>query len=212
MNVMAPINIKDMTLFRIVILVFFFDAVLSLFLKPYSGYIKFVLVLFVNILLGTNFLWYGNDSVVTRIFFDNFLLYISILLGIFTSFIMYSIKEENNFNFIKYVLIFFVITILLFQIIVPKPDAENVLIDTVTYMNANNLESINIDNIIALKSISSKYILDKTYSDTLYFLPLEKEECGFACAEYVIFVPDAVFYNFKITKSGTNFVVVYDKI
>jgi len=48
---MAPINIKDMTLFRIVILVFFFDAVLSLFLKPYSGYIKFVLVLFVNILL-----------------------------------------------------------------------------------------------------------------------------------------------------------------
>ena len=166
-------------------------------------------ILFVNILLGTNFLWYGNEELVTRIFFDNFLLYISILLGMFTAFIMYSIKEENNFNFIKYVFIFFIITLLLFQVVVPKPDAENVLIDTLTYMNANNLNDISIDSIIALKSISSKYILDKTYSDTLYFVPMDEKDCGLVCAEYVIFIPDAVFLNFEIMKNETNFVIAY---
>ncbi len=173
-------------------------------------FIFLIVILFVNIIFGYNFLWYGDGELITRIFFDNFLLYTAILLSIFTSFIMFSIKEESSFNFIKYILVFFVIIVLIFQITVPKPDAEKVLIDTITYMNANNLNTIKISNIIALKSISSRYILDKTYSDTLYFLSFENKECGFSCAEYAIFVSDAIFLDFEISKNGIDFIIFYE--
>ncbi|NCP72017.1 type II secretion system F family protein [archaeon] len=168
-----------------------------------------VVILFINIILGNNFLWYADQDLITRIFFDNFLLYMAIVLSIFISFIMFAIKEESSFNFIKYIFIFFIFTILIFQIAVPKPDAESVLIDTITYMNRNQLEQVNISEVIALKSISSKYILDKTYSNNLYFLPFDQSECGLSCAEYAIFVPDAVFFDFEIRKSDIDFVILY---
>ncbi|MDD4049894.1 MAG: hypothetical protein PHX47_02685, partial [Candidatus ainarchaeum sp.] len=109
----------------------------------------------------------------------------------------------------KYIFVFFILTILIFQIAVPKPDAESVLIDTITYMNRNQLDLVNISDVIALKSISSKYILDKTYSNNLYFLPFDKSDCGISCAEYAVFVPDAVFFDFEIRKSDIDFVVLY---
>jgi pilus assembly protein TadC len=172
-------------------------------------FIFLIVILFLNIILGNNFLWYADQDLITRIFFDNFLLYMAIVLSIFISFIMFTIKEESNFNFIKYIFVFFILTVLIFQIAVPKPGAETVLIDTITYMNRNQLDLINISDVIALKSISSRYILDKTYSNSLYFLPFDKSECGIDCAEYAIFVSDAIFFDFEIQKRDIDFVVLY---
>jgi hypothetical protein len=166
--------------------------------------------IFLNYIFGVNFLWYGNNNLVTRIFLDNVLLYIAILFAIFTSFILYSIKQKGNFSFLRYTLIFFIIVILLFQVIVPKPDAEIVLIDTINYMIENNLSEINVENIIAIKSISSKYIIDKTNIDNLYFLSSDNLECGLSCAEYVVFISDALFIDFSIKKIESGFLIKYN--
>lgn len=166
--------------------------------------------IFLNYIFGINFLWYGDNNLVTRLFFDNFLLYISILFAIFTSFILYSIKQKGNFSFLRYTLIFFIIVILLFQVIVPKPDAEIVLIDSINYMIENNITEIDVENIIAIKSISSKYIIDQTNIENLYFLSLNNLECGLSCAEYVVFISDALFIDFTIKKTETGFIVLYN--
>ena len=173
-------------------------------------FIFLIVILFINILLGSNFLWYGDSQTITRLFFDNFLLYIAIILSIFISFIMSSIREETNFSFIKYVSVFFIIIILLFQIFVPKPDAENVLIETINHMNKENIEYFEINNVVSLKSISSRYLLDNTFSENIYFVSSKNRLCGVSCAEYVILVNDAVFLNFQIEKQDINFIIYYE--
>jgi hypothetical protein len=173
-------------------------------------FIFLIVILFINIIVGNNFLWYGSSDIINRIFFDNFLLFISILLAIFISFIMFSIKEEKGYDFVKYIFIYFIIIILIFQVVVPKPDAEHVLIDSITYMNKNEINSVKTNNVVALKSINADFILNQTYSDSIYFLPFNKKECGVECSEKIIFISDATFLNFEIIKEDINFVILYE--
>lgn len=186
----------------------YFSNIYNLSIFMYFIYI--VIILFINIIFGSKFLWYGSDQLITRLFFDNFLLFISILFAIFTSFIMFSIKGKSDISFIKYLSVFFVITIILFQVFIPKPDAEQVLIESINHMNSNDLENFKINDIVALKSLNANYLLDRTYSFEIYFLNFENRYCGVDCAESTIFIPDAVFLNFEILKEEYNFVILYE--
>jgi len=173
-------------------------------------YFLFILILiYIDFIIGKNFLWFSGSEEMTRVFFDNFLLYIGLLLAFFTAFVMYSINSDRPIVLLKYVSILFLITIILFQVFIPKPDADEVLIDTINYLVKHNSDKeIEIDQIIAIKSISSKLVVDKTGIESLVFInndSLEKEE------EFGLIIENPLFFNFLITKkSDLNYVVYYN--
>jgi len=169
----------------------------------------FVLVYF-DLLIGRNFLWYSNTDLVTRIFIDNFLLYIGLLLSFFTAFVMHSIKGGKSIDFLKYIGVFFVIVIVLFQVFIPKPTADDVLIESINHMKEIGETNITLDRIISLESISSKYISENVGTDQIYFVNGKtRETCNLKCIEYTILVDDATFYNFNIIKNGDEFIIYY---
>ena len=174
----------------------------------FFGIFLFVLVYF-DILIGRNFLWYSNVDVVTRIFIDNFLLYIGLLLSFFTAFVMHSIRGGRSIDFLKYIGIFFIIVIVLFQVFIPKPTADDVLVESINHMKSLGEENITLDKIISLESISSKYISDLVGGYQIYFVAGQNRECNLDCAEYTIIVDDATFYNFNIVRDGNAFIIYY---
>jgi len=172
-------------------------------------FIIFVFVLvYLDLLIGKNFLWYSNTGMVTRIFLDNFLLYIALLLSFFTAFTLYSIKGGKNTRLLKYIGIFFIVVVILFQVFIPKPVAQDVLIETINYMEVQKIDTYELDNIIALESISSKYISDNTTHEEIYFIN-EKNRTQDNSFEYTIIVDDATFYSFIIEKIDEKYVVYY---
>ncbi len=185
----------------------------NLFYLSLVFYMVFIFVLlYINYIIGSNFLWDSSNEIITRIFFDNFMLYIALLLGVFTAYVMYSIKRDKGINFIKYVLLMFVITVILFQIFAPKPDAERVLIDTIEYMEKNSLSEIELTHIIALKTISSRFISESTDVDHIYFYSFEEECNTEECKEYTIFVNEPAFFDFKIEmKDSKEYYIYYVK-
>lgn len=185
----------------------------NLFYLSLVFYMVFIFVLlYINYIIGSNFLWDSNNEIITRIFFDNFMLYIALLLGVFTAYVMYSIKRDKGINFIKYVLLMFVITVILFQIFAPKPDAERVLIDTIEYMEKNSLSEIELTHIIALKTISSRFVSESTDVDHIYFYSFEEECNTEECKEYTIFVNEPAFFDFKIEmKDSKEYYIYYVK-
>lgn len=185
----------------------------NLFYLSLVFYMVFIFVLlYINYIIGSNFLWDSSNEIITRIFFDNFMLYIALLLGVFTAYVMYSIKRDKGINFIKYVLLMFVITVILFQIFAPKPDAERVLIDTIKYMEKNSLSEIELTHIIALKTISSRFVSESTDVDHIYFYSFEEECNTEECKEYTIFVNEPAFFDFKIEmKDSKEYYIYYVK-
>lgn len=185
----------------------------NLFYLSLVFYMVFIFVLlYINYIIGSNFLWDSSNEIITRIFFDNFMLYIALLLGVFTAYVMYSIKRDKGINFIKYVLLMFVITVILFQIFAPKPDAERVLIDTIEYMEKNSLSEIELTHIIALKTISSRFVSESTDVDHIYFYSFEEECNTEECKEYTIFVNEPAFFDFKIEmKDSKEYYIYYVK-
>jgi len=180
----------------------------------YLSIIFFMIFLFVlvylNLLIGNKFLWYSSTEIMTRIFFDNFLLYIALLLSFFTAFVMYSIKGVKSTSFIKYVLVFFIIIVVLFQVFIPKPEAEGVLIETIDNLYDTNLSNATLNKIISLKSLSSKAIVDDSKAEMVYFIPLDQQNCGIDCAKYTILVADAVFFNFEINQLENEIFIYYE--
>jgi len=185
----------------------------NLFYLSLVFYFVFIFVLlYIDHIIGGNFLWSSNAEVVTRIFFDNFMLYLALLLGVFTAYVMYSIKKDKGINFVKYILLMFIITVILFQIFAPKPEAERILIDTIEYMIKNNETKVEIDNAIALKTISSKYISEKVETETIYFQQVDNLSCfSEECKEFTIFVNEPAFYDFIIEKQENNHFIIYYK-
>lgn len=186
----------------------------NLFYLSIIFYFIFVFVLlYVDYIIGSNFLWSANNEIVTRVFFDNFIMYVSLLLGVFTAYVMYSIRKEKGIFFIKYVLIIFIITVILFQIFLPKPEAEKILIDTINYMQKNNEDIIDLTNIIALKTVSAKFISENTQK-TIYFINFENQNClTEECKEYALFVNEVNFFNFRTEKLSENtYIIYYSKV
>ncbi len=178
----------------------------NLFYLSVVFYFIFIFVLlYINYIIGSNFLWVSTKDIMTRTYFDNFILYITLLLGAFTAYVMYAIKKGKGIVLVKYMAILFVITIVLFQIFVPRPDAEEVVVDTIKYMIKNNENRVELPNIIALKTISSKYISDKTTTN-VYFVNLA---CEADCKKYTIIVNEPTFYYFTIEKTNDETIVYY---
>ncbi len=170
-------------------------------------YFLFIFVLlYIDYVIGSNFLWYSTDTIITRVFFDNFVLYIAILLGAFTAYVMYIIKKDRGINLVKYMAILLVITLVLFQTFIPKPDAEEVIVDTIEYMLKNNTENVELKHIITLKAISSTYISENTTTNTHF---LEKN-CVSDCEKYTILVSEPTFYDFVIQKKNEGFEITYN--
>ncbi|MCK9292687.1 MAG: type II secretion system F family protein [archaeon] len=166
-------------------------------------------LLYIDLLIGTRFLWYSNIYLVTRIFFDNFLLYVALVLSFFTAFVMFSIKGLKSITFLKYIFIFFFITIILFQVVIPKPEAEGVLVETINDLYVNDYSSATLDNIISLKSLSSKMLVDNSKAEMVYFISMDNYDCGISCAEYTVLVSDAMFFNFEIERLGSEVIIYY---
>jgi len=184
----------------------------NLFYLSIVFYFIFVFVLiYINHIIGSNFLWVASQNSITRFFFDNFILYITLLLGIFTSYVMYSIKKDKGIYFIKYVFIIFISTIVLFQIFVPKPDAERVIVDTINYMIKNNESNIELNKIIALKTISSKFLTETT-GQIVYFYNLDNESKDNDTPEYAIFINEPSFFDFVVEiKENSVFYIYYKR-
>lgn len=168
------------------------------------------IILVINVFFGYNFLWYSVDNLITRIFFDNFLLYIAVLLSIFISFIMVLTKDSSKFNFIKYTIVFFMTILLFFQITHPKPDAIQVLVDSIAYMNTHELDYLKMNSLIGIQSISSQDILSKTNVNKVSFLSKENQDCSKDCFDSVIFISDVSFLDFEIYKTENDFLIIYD--
>ena len=166
-------------------------------------------MIFLDIIIGTKFLWYTNSQVLTRIFFDNFLLYISLLISIFSAFVIFNIKQKNSVYFIKYIFVLFIIVILLFQIFAPKPDAEMVLVQSTNYMFITNQDNMSMNGVISLKSLSSRYIVDNTKADMVYFIPMDQTTCGSDCVSYNVMITDATLFDFRLHKIGNDIVIYY---
>jgi len=167
-------------------------------------------IIYIDVIVGSNFVWVANGNEMTRVFFDNFLMYIALLLSFFTAYVMYYIKNDELINLLKYVGIFFLVIIFLFQVFVPKPDAEDVLVDTIKHMKDRSTTVAELDDIVALKSISSKYVTENTGVQMVYFITKEKLSCGVDCGEYNIFINKPVFISFKIEKSEDVVLVYYE--
>lgn len=187
----------------------------NLFYLSLVFYFVFVFVLlYINYIIGSNFLWLADASIITRLFFDNFMLYVSLLIGIFTAFVMYSINKDKSLNFVKYILIIFIITVASFQVFSPKPDAEKIILDTINYMEKNNLNLVEIEKTIALKTISSKFLSESTNINNIYFFTMENKECYLeSCIEYTIFISDPSFLKLIIEKKEDQiYNVIYEKL
>jgi hypothetical protein len=167
-------------------------------------------MIFLDIIIGSKFLWYSSSHVITRIFFDNFLLYISLLIAIFSSFVIYNIRPKNSGNFIKYVFVLFILVILLFQVFAPKPEANIVLVESVNYLFDTEINDMSLNNVISLKSLSSKYIVDNTSADMIYFISQDKETCGSSCLSYNVAISDATLFNFRLHRIAKDVIVYYD--
>ncbi|MDD3178320.1 MAG: hypothetical protein PHR26_02265 [Candidatus ainarchaeum sp.] len=175
-------------------------------------FIVFIFVLlYLDILIGSNFLWYNYLDSMNRIFFDNFILYIAIVLSFFTAFVISTIKDNKFGGYLKYIGIFFIIIIILFQIVIPKPEAQEVLISTINYMNLEDIDYFYLENIISIQSLSSKYISENTTVDRVYFKPLDVNLCkDTSCLEYTILIKDASFFNFELIKVDKNIIILYE--
>lgn len=183
----------------------------NLFYLSIIFYFVFMFVLlYINFIVGGNFLWNAHNEIITRFFFENFILYIALLLSIFTAYVMYSIKKTKGLDFVKYALLMFIITIILFQIFAPKPDAEKTIIETIKYMEKNNQNTVELSEVIALKTISARLVSEKVDIENIYFTD---KDCFVAdCIEYIIFVDEPAFFNFTIKKIDKDYLVSYEKI
>lgn len=183
----------------------------SLFNLSIVFYFLFIFALiYIDFIIGKNFLWFSTEKEMTRVFFDNFLLYIGLLLAFFTAFVMYSIKNDKPIFLLKYVAVLFLITIILFQVFIPKPDADEVLIDSINYLVKHNSDQeITLDQIIAIKSISSKLIVDNTKINSLIFIDNGSEEKK---EEYGLIIGGPTFFDFVIDKQkDLEYVIYYTK-
>lgn len=179
------------------------------YLSLFFYFVFLFVLLYIDYIIGSNFLWSASGNIITRTYFDNFMLYITLLLGVFTAYVMYSIKKEKGINFIKYILLLFVITVVLFQIFAPRPDAERAIIDTIGYMEKNQLNEVELMHIIALKTISSTQVSETT-GVTMYFQTLENKGCDLEeCKEYSLFVTEPAFFDFVIEKKDKQTYVIY---
>jgi hypothetical protein len=177
-------------------------------------FIFIFVILYIDFIIGRNFLWFSDAIDLTRIFFDNFLLYISLLLSFFTAFVLYTINNKKTIVLLKYVAIFFLITIFLFQIFIPKPDANEVIIDTINHLNLNkDYEDLSLDisisRIISTKTLSSVQIQENSSTKEVYFINFENSNCGSSCYESTIIIKEPTFFDFKISKINNNFYLVY---
>ena len=193
---------------------------LSLFRLSVVFYFIFIFVIiYIDFIIGKNFLWFSDSTELTRIFFDNFLLYISLLLSFFTAFVMYTINNKKTIILLKYVTIFFLITIFMFQIFIPKPDANEAITDTINYLeNTNNLydqsylqENIFISKIISTKSLSSAQIINNSCAKELNFISFHNYNCGSSCYESIIVIEEPTFFDFEIQNLGDNKFIIYYK-
>jgi hypothetical protein len=192
----------------------------SLFRLSVVFYFIFIFVIiYIDFIIGKNFLWFSDSTELTRIFFDNFLLYISLLLSFFTAFVMYIINNKKTIILLKYVTIFFLITIFMFQIFIPKPDANEAITDTMNYLeNTNNLydqsylqENIFISKIISTKSLSSAQIINNSCAEELNFISHNNYNCGSSCYESIIIIEEPTFFDFEIQNLGDNKFIIYYK-
>ncbi len=191
---------------------------LSLFRLSVVFYFIFIFVIiYIDFIIGKNFLWFSDSTELTRIFFDNFLLYISLLLSFFTAFVMYTINNKKTIILLKYVTIFFLITIFMFQIFIPKPDANEAITDTINYLeNTNNLydqsylqENIFISKIISTKSLSSAQIINNSCAKELNFISFHNYNCGSSCYESIIVIEEPTFFDFEIQNLEDNKFIIY---
>ena len=191
---------------------------LSLFRLSVVFYFIFIFVIiYIDFIIGKNFLWFSDSTELTRIFFDNFLLYISLLLSFFTAFVMYTINNKKIIILLKYVTIFFLITIFMFQIFIPKPDANEAITDTINYLeNTNNLydqsylqENIFISKIISTKSLSSAQIINNSCAKELNFISFHNYNCGSSCYESIIVIEEPTFFDFEIQNIEDNKFIIY---
>ena len=191
---------------------------LSLFRLSVVFYFIFIFVIiYIDFIIGKNFLWFSDSTELTRIFFDNFLLYISLLLSFFTAFVMYTINNKKIIILLKYVTIFFLITIFMFQIFIPKPDANEAITDTINYLeNTNNLydqsylqENIFISKIISTKSLSSAQIINNSCAKELNFISFHNYNCGSSCYESIIVIEEPTFFDFEIQNLEDNKFIIY---
>jgi competence protein ComGC len=118
---------------------------------------------------------------------------------------MYIIKKDRGINLVKYMAILLIITIILFQVFIPKPDAEEVIINTIDYMLKNIIDTVELNRIITLKTISSTYISEKTKTHTNFI----EKECVSDCKIYTVLVSKPAFYDFIIHKNKDGFKITY---
>ncbi|MFH0905867.1 MAG: hypothetical protein V1824_00850 [archaeon] len=183
----------------------------NLFLLSIVFYFIFLLViLYIDFIVGRNFYWISSLNNITRFYFDNFLLYISLLLAFFTSYVMYSIRGKKLILLLKYTSIFFIITIILFQTFIPKPEAEGLILNSIDYLFKENKNEITIETAISFKSISSKYLVSSSSASMVYFIPKANNNCGKDCYEYTIVVKDPHFYSFDIKRIEKEIFVYYE--
>ncbi len=183
----------------------------NLFLLSIVFYFVFLLMLlYIDFIMGKQFLWIIIPDTITRLFLNNFLLYIGLLLSFFTSFVMCVIKQRKPLYFFKYVFIFFIVTVMLFQIFTPKPDAEEIVIEAIDYLSITDQQQILVEKTIGVKSISSKSIVDNSDAEKVHFIEKKDKDCGVDCAKYTIVLDSVVFLNFEIVRKDKEFFVYYD--
>jgi hypothetical protein len=176
-------------------------------------YLLFVfLLLFVDFVIGYKFMWFSIPNSITRLFLSTTLLYLALCMSFFTSFVMCVVKQKKPLHFFKYVLIFFIITVMLFQTFIPRPDAEDIIIDGINYLSENNSDYLFIEKTIGIKSISSKEIIDNTDAKSIYFINTKSIECLDDCIEYTIILDTIVFLSFEIYNKNNEYTIYYEII
>ena len=175
-------------------------------------FVVFIFVLlYLDILIGSKFLWYNYLDSMTWIFFDIFIFYILIVIFFFTAFVVNNIRGNRFGGYLKYIAVFFIIIIFLFQIVIPKPEAQEVLISTINYMELKELDYFYLENIISIQSLSSKFISYNSDINIVYFRPLDENLCkNNSCLEYTVLLEDASFFNFELVKINDYIVVYYE--
>lgn len=183
----------------------------SLFFLSIVVYFVFVIMLlYIDFVIGRQFLWFVTSDTITRLFLNNLLLYLALCMSLFTSFVMCVVKQKKPIFFFKYVAIFFIITIVLFQTFIPRPDAQEVLIDGIDYLSEINEQQLEIERTIGVKSISAGEIIESTKAEMVYFIKKEDIDCGVDCAIYTIILEEIVFLNFEIVKNGSEYLIYYE--
>jgi hypothetical protein len=183
----------------------------NLFLLSIVIYFVFVIMLlYIDLVIGYKFLWFTTPNTITRLFLNNLLLYLALCMSLFTSFVMCVIKQKKPMFFFKYVAVFFLITIVLFQTFIPRPDAQDILIDGINYLSEINEQSLEINRTIGIKSISAGEIIEKTKAEMIHFVKKEEIDCGLDCAKYTIILEEIVFLDFEIIKNGIEYIIYYE--